>query len=211
MYDYVIYDYGNDELDKHKGTDTSGLEAICNAKELFKKEKEEVERHQTLMNLTEANIVRTIKENVHYIWAEETTLLKAQKWLSIRKDCDKRRNYDEKTSYNFLTSQISEALELSNVEIKNITQCGYDTYAFSVRFTVNDFDYIFELEIPIIKNMTVENREYTCNGMLSFGYKQTKYSWDISWHSYSIKDFKEAIKEITISEKYQEHVSAKEV
>lgn len=129
------------------------------------------------MSLTEAQIVATIKANVHYTWADEAILLKAQKWLSIRKDCDKRRNYDEKTTYNYLVSQISEALELNDIEIIKISKYGYNTYCFSVYFVTNDLDYIFALDIPIIKNMTVENREETNNVMLMFGYKETEYSW----------------------------------
>lgn len=209
----MVFDEDNKDYDKYSVVNDTGLEAIHNAENLFKKESEEVERHHTLMNLTNENIVRVIKNSVQYIWINELILLNAQKWISIRKDCDKRRNYDEKTSYNFLTTQISEALELHNVEIRKIISCGTNMsniYAFAVRFISNDTDYIFELQIPIIKNLTIENREYARNGKLSFGYKQMSSCWNISWNSYNIRDFKEAINEITTSEKYQTHVSAKE-
>ena len=36
-----------------------------------------------------------------------------------------------------------------------------ETYAYEIEFITNDFDYIFQLEIPVIKNMTVDNIKYT--------------------------------------------------
>lgn len=208
----TVIDYTNNinnDFDKYVSVNTDGFNEICDAKKLFEKEKEEFERHQVLMNLANENIVKTIKSNVCYMWVDSNIFLKAQKWLSIRNDCDKRRNYDEKDSYNFLISQISEALELSNAEIISIEQCGYKMYGFSVCFIANDFDYIFNLTVPIIKKMTVENKEYINDGMLSFGYKQTEYVWEMLWHSYNLRDFKEAINEITTSEKHKKHVSAR--
>lgn len=206
-----FYDDGKnyifDKFDKYKGISISGLEIISDAKELLKKEKEEVKRHQSLLDLTTHNLVSTIKRNVYYGWVNENILENAQKWLMIKKSCDKRRKYDEKISYDWLSEEISKALEINDVKIINIMTCGMETYAYEIEFITNDFDYIFQLEIPVIKNMTVDNIEYTYGGNLLFGYKEGESSWKMLWHSYNIMDFKNAIHEIITSEKYLKHIS----
>ena len=96
------------------------------------------------------------------------------------------------------------------MEIYRIDTCGYERYAYSIYFTISEYDYNFVLEIPVIKNLTVENREQTLDGKLMFGYEESRFSRVMLWHSYNIRDFKEAIKEITTSDKHKQHVSSKE-
>ena len=203
-------DTNTDDFDKFRAVNNNGMFCISEAKELFKKEKEEVKRHQILQELTEQNLLREIKRNVSYMWADKNYLENAQKWLSMRDNCDKRRNYNEKDCFEILTKNISEALDVDRVEIYNIHSCGYERYAYSVYFTISEYDYNFVLEIPVIKNLTVENSRETFDGKLIFGYKESRFSRVMIWHSYNLRDFKEAIKEITTFDKYKQHVSAKE-
>ena len=204
------FDTNIDDFDKFRAVNNNGLTAISGARNLFNKEIEEVNRHKALQELTEMNLVREIKRNVSYIWADKIYLENAQKWLSMRDNCDKRRNYEEKDCFEILTKNISEALGVDRVEIYRIDIYGYERYAYSVYFTISEYDYNFVLEIPVIKNLTVENREQTFDGKLMFGYEKNKFSRVMFWHSYNLRDFKEAIKEITTSDKYKQHVSAKE-
>lgn len=205
-------DYNNfEEYDKFRAVNDNGLWEISKARDLFNKEVEEVDRHRALQNLTEMNLVREIKRSVSYIWADETYLKNAQKWLSMRENCDKRRKYDEKDWFEILTKNISEALDVDRVEICDIHSCGYESYSYYIYFTIQEYDYIFVLEIPIIKNLSEKNREYTSDGQLSFGYEKSDCCRVMHWHSYNLRDFIEAIKEITTSEEYKQHVSSKEV
>lgn len=197
-------------FDKFRTVNDNGLTAISDARKLFNKEIKEVNRHKSLRELTEQNLVREIKRNVSYMWADTIYLENAQKWLSMRENCDKRRNYNEKDCFEILTKNISEALDVDRVEIYRIDTCGYERYAYSIYFTISEYDYNFVLEIPVIKNLTVENREQTLDGKLMFGYDESRFSRVMLWHSYNIRDFKEAIKEITTSDKHKQHVSSKE-
>ena len=115
------------------------------------------------------------------------------------------KDYFETIAWN-----ISEELDVDRVEIYRIDICGYEHYAYSVYFTISEYDYNFVLEIPVIKNLTVENSRETFDGKLIFGYEESRFSRVMIWHSYNLRDFKEAIKEITTSDKYKQHVSAKE-
>ena len=205
-----MYDTNTDDFDKFRAVNNNGMFCISEAKELFKKEKEEVKRHQILQELTEQNLLREIKRNVSYVWADKIYLENAQKWLSMRDNCDKRRNYNEKDCFELLTKNISEALDVDRVEIYNIHSCGYENYAYSVYFTISNYDYNFVLEIPVIKNLTVENSREIFDGKLIFGYEESRFSRVMIWHSYNLRDFKETIKEITTSDKHKQHVSAKE-
>ena len=205
------FDTNTDDFDKFRAVNNNGLTAISGARNLFNKEIEEVNRHKALQELTEMNLVREIKRNVSYVWADKIYLENAQKWLSMRDSCDKRRNYDEKNCFEILTRNISEALDVDKMEIYRIDICGYERYAYSVYFTISEYDYNFVLEIPVIKNLTIENSRETFDGKLIFGYEESRFSRVMYWHSYNLRDFKEAIKEITTSDKYKQHVSVKEV
>ena len=204
------FDTNTDDFDKFRAVNNNGMFCISEAKELFKKEKEEVKRHQILQELTEQNLLREIKRNVSYMWADKNYLENAQKWLSMRDNCDKRRNYNEKDCFEILTKNISEALDVDRVEIYRIDICGYECYAYSVYFTISEYDYNFVLEIPVIKNLTIENSREIFDGKLIFGYEESRFSRVMIWHSYNLRDFKEVIKEITTSDKHKQHVSAKE-
>lgn len=210
MIKMLNFDTNTDDFDKFRAVNNNGFTAISGARNLFNKEIEEVNRHKALQELTEQNLVREIKRNVSYMWVDKMYLENAQKWLSMRDNCDKRRNYNEKDCFEILTRNISEALDVDRVEIYRIDICGYEMYAYSVYFTISEYDYNFVLEIPVIKNLTVENREQTFDGKLMLGYEESRFSRVMYWHSYNLRDFKEAIKEITTSKKYKQHVSAKE-
>ena len=177
------FDTNIDDFDKFRAVNNNGMFCISEAKELLKKEKEEVKRHQILQELTEQNLLREIKRNVSYMWADTIYLDNAQKWLSMRDNCDKRRNYDEKNCFEILTKNVSEALDVQRVEIYRIDTCGYERYAYSIYFTISEYDYHFVLEIPVIKNLTVENREQTLHGKLMFGYEESRSSRVMLWHS----------------------------
>ena len=207
----VDFDTNIDDFDKFRAVNNNGLTAISGARNLFNKEIEEVNRHKALQELTEQNLVREIKRNVSYIWADKIYLENAQKWLSMRDNCDKRRNYDEKDYFEILAKNISEALDVKKVDIHEIVSCGYENYAYIIFFTIQEYDYVFILEVPVIKKLTVENRKELLDGKLLFGYKKYSYCRNMCWYSYNLRDFKEAIKEITTSDMYKQHVSAKEV
>ena len=207
----VDFDTNIDDFDKFRAVNNNGLTAISGARNLFNKEIEEVNRHKALQELTEMNLVREIKRNVSYVWADKIYLENAQKWLSMRDNCDKRRNYDEKDYFEILAKNISEALDVKKVDIHEIVSCGYENYAYIIFFTIQEYDYVFILEVPVIKKLTVENRKELLDGKLLFGYKKYSYCRNMCWYSYNLRDFKEAIKEITTSDMYKQHVSAKEV
>ena len=127
MIKMLNFDTNTDDFDKFRAVNNNGLTAISGARNLFNKEIEEVNRHKALQELTEQNLVREIKRNVSYMWADKIYLANAQKWLSMRDNCDKRRNYNEKDCFEILTRNISEALDVDRVEIYRIDICGYFT------------------------------------------------------------------------------------
>ena len=70
----VDFDTNIDDFDKFRAVNNNGLTAISGARNLFNKEIEEVNRHKALQELTEQNLVREIKRNVSYIWADKIYL-----------------------------------------------------------------------------------------------------------------------------------------
>ena len=111
---------------------------------------------EKIAEILQALVKATASESaVLYTIVDKNYLENAQKWLSMRDNCDKRRNYNEKDCFEILTKNISEALDVDRMEIYRIDICGYERYAYSVYFTISEYDYNFVLEIPVINAIAI--------------------------------------------------------
>lgn len=175
---------------------------IAEALDLLESEQNEVQKHMALFELTKHNLVDTIKSCISYSWASEKTLTSAQKWLTLRDNCDKRKKYDEKDAYKLLTENMVWMLGVDNITIKEIMTCGYNAYAYTIAFTVNDHDCLFRVTVPMLDKLTSlmltpKITDYSTAGMLQLGYQQDKNGslWNCQW-SYELKDFGITIQDI---------------
>lgn len=121
--------HNTDSINKHP--------LIAEALDLLKSEQNEVQKHMALLELTKHNLVDTIKSCISYSWASEKTLTSAQKWLTMRDNCDKRKKYDEKEAYKLLTENMVWMLSADNITIKEIITCGYNAYAYTITLIVS--------------------------------------------------------------------------
>lgn len=201
-YNYTIEDAYNSIGEK-------GYIAVESARKLYESEVYEVEKHSTLKTLAENHLVDMIQRNVNYTSiAFPECLDGAKKWLEISKTkYDRRRHYVEKDWHDRFVRHLENGLQVTGIEIKSIVICGYDNYAYNVVFTISEYDYVFEIQIPMINHLTASNRKYTCDGKLGFGYNSSPSFWRTSWWSYNLADFHNAIIEITTLDKHKDHVS----
>lgn len=186
--------HNTDSINKHP--------LIAEALDLLKSEQNEVQKHMALLELTKHNLVDTIKSCISYSWASEKTLTSAQKWLTMRDNCDKRKKYDEKEAYKLLTENMVWMLSADNITIKEIITCGYNAYAYTITFIVDNHDCLFHITVPMLNKLTSlmltpKITDYSTAGMLQLGYQQGENGslWNCQW-SYELKDFSVTIQDI---------------
>lgn len=77
--------------------------------------------------------------------------------------------------------------------IEDIVVCGFDRYAYNITFIVNDIKFI--LEVPVVKNVSLDNYMHCNYGQYWLGYYSSKYCRDYIKTSYELDDIKKAFKE----------------
>lgn len=181
---------------------------IKRAYDLYATEHKEVRRHTKLMQLSLNDYIQTLKRCVHYEgWAYHEAFEGAKKWINICKTkYDKRRKYQEKDWYDWLKTRLEQGLNITGLNIIDIIPYGCDL-ATLIEFTVDEYDYVFEMMIPHIQKLSVKNYEDLSHGQVSLSYQESAHCWITTYHSYNLADFGEAIHDITINDKYKIHYS----
>ena len=193
---YNIYE----KKEKFEGVSKNGLNTIDESIALANYEKLEMKRHTKLYKLANEDLAYNIRKSVEYWWFD-FHVKDALEWVTLRKGkIDRRKKYDEKSGYDSLITELQNALEVDGLEILEIVQCGFDTYAYTLKFTIESSDYVFLLNIPIIKNLTVDNMFETNYGRLNFGYLENNSCYKYIKNSYNLKDFKDVIVDINASD-----------
>lgn len=186
----------NGHKEKFEGVTKNGLKTIEQSIALANYEKLEMNRHTKLYELSNEDVAYNIRKNIEYWWFD-FTIDSAKDWIELRKGkIDKRKKYNEKLVYDSLVSDLQEALNVNGLEILNIIQCGYEAYAYTLKFTVETSNHTFLLTIPTIKNLTADNMSETNYGKLSFGYLKSDGCYEHSNSSYNLNDFKDDVQKI---------------
>lgn len=194
-----------DTLDPYSINAQSILD-VGRAESLYVSECQEVDRHKRLRELTKAELVRTVRKNIHYEWVD-LFVEDAQKWLSMQKgNIDKRRKYPEKLAYNELVRHLNNAFIREDVQILKIVSYGYDTNGYRIEF-VTDGDYVFFLEVPNIEVYSERNMSEFYMGKLKFGYMSNSHCYNVEFTSYDVRSFRDAMFTIQNSPEYEKHYS----
>ena len=189
---YNIYEH----KEKFEGATKNGLKTIEQSIALANYEKLEMNRHTKLYELSNENVAYNIRKNIEYVWFD-FTVDSAKDWIALRKGkIDKRKKYNEKLVYDSLVSNLQEALDVTGLEILDIIQMGYETYAYTLKFTIETSNHTFLLTNPTIENLTADNMSKTNYGKLSFGYIKSNGCYEDINSSYNLKDFKNDVHKI---------------
>ena len=194
-----------DTLDPYSINAQSILD-VGRAESLYVSECQEVDRHKRLRELTKAELVRTVRKNIHYEWVD-LFVEDAQKWLSMQKgNIDKRRKYPEKLAYDQLVRHLNSAFIREDIQILNIVSYGYDSIGYRIEF-VTDSDYVFLLEVPNIENYCEGNMNDFYMGKLKFGYMRSSFCYNVEFSSYDVRTFRDTMFTIQNSPEYEKHYS----
>ena len=160
----------------------------------------EAAKYAKLAQLALEDKISVIKNVLRGRWLHLTYQVKgAQKWLSMKdQKLDSRKKYDEKDSFEYLTHQIEELLDLK-IEITEISVLGYDEAAFYVKFKIQEdpFGREYELAIPETEKLSKDNLDELCEGKLRLNVKSSENScvWNYIWASYDKEELKNKFKE----------------
>lgn len=178
------YNYNYDSLSENK---------IIKINEYYNQQKIEYEKSKYMLDVLLKEKLSIIKSNVFYT-LEYMDYKKAQKWLSMKDNCDKRKKYEEKDAYNTIISRLSSVFfNHKEIEIKEILSCGYETYGVSYRVDFNGI--IFDIQIPIINNLTTKNMEYTNDGKIHVTYQKSTHFYEFICNDYNEEIIAKKIKE----------------
>ena len=180
--------------------DQQKLLEIETANKLSEDMAKEAAKYAKLAELALKDKISTIKNVLRGRWLYLTYAVKpSQKWLSMRdQKLDGRKKYDEKDSFEYLTHQIEELLDLK-IEITDISVLGYDEAAFYVKFKVSEdpFGREYELAIPETEKLSKNNLDELCEGKLRINVRSSENScvWNYIWASYDKEELKNKFKE----------------
>ena len=105
-----------------------------------------------------------------------------------------------KNAYNFvdyiikqnIISETKCSYKKKNL-IEEVISCGYESYAYSIKFIANKIKFV--IEIPVVKHINTENYIYARYGKYCLAYYSSDYCQECIKESYNFDDIKKAFKE----------------
>lgn len=141
---------------------------IDKAERRLKVKKELLEDIQNEVRLLELDAYNIYREEVAYYFILPNMIDKAKQWLAMLNDpkikIDKRKKYEEKNVYEYITHKLEELLGQSDIKITKFSQMGYEHFADIIGFECNG--HYFHLTIPIIQRISL--KDYQDNGAYEF-------------------------------------------
>ena len=158
------------------------------AKKLYNAQVEKVKEETYIRNLLKINYVNQIKANMTRYDVACDILRKAHGQVDEKL---KKNRKELETIKDFIIDDFLSGNR--DFKLKNIICCGYDNYAWAIQF--EGYGQIFQIVIPMRKNLSVDNIESAYNGMFAFSIEKSNGIWNLLKTSYKIKDIAEFISE----------------
>ena len=186
-----MYDlYGED-------TKTKALKIIKTCQDKIQVEEKKIEECNFNIDTYKLRMINNIRGL--YVDISEKTLETV--WHGFyNKPTDKEELKTYKSKYDYIVFIIKEHIigdtkcsyKKKNF-IEDIVVCGFDRYAYNITFIVNDIKFL--LEVPVVKNVSLDNYMYGCYGQYWLGYYSSEYYRECIKTSYELDDIKKAFKE----------------
>ena len=140
---------------------------IETAEKKYQEKKQQLKDIEYELGLFELNAYTTYKENLTYEWfLFSSTINQARKWLGMLRNnkIDKRKKYEEKDAFVYVTNRLREMLNQPDIEITDFLIGGFHNYTNIINFTCQG--HAFTLDIPVVKNVTLN--DYINQGVYVF-------------------------------------------
>ena len=139
-------------------------EKIKQSDRRIKEKKQQLEDMQNELDLLKHQEYNTCKREISYFGFQNGSITEdANKWLHMLKDnkdkdgnkLDKRKKYDEKVRYEWLTDSIRQILDDDSIVIDEIIQYGIYAEAYEYVFTYNNIKHY--IKIPIVSQVPFDD------------------------------------------------------
>lgn len=158
----LSYSIVNDSLFARMHGAVYSITKIEQAERRLKEKKQYLEDVQNEYRLLEEDAYNTYKREVIYMRIPPSFVDKARKWLAMinnkENKIDKRKHYEEKDIFEWLTKELKTLFGKDDIKITNIMQYGLGSSANLICFTCQG--HKFELFIPIIQNVSLQDYQH---------------------------------------------------
>lgn len=186
-----------DMYDLYCDSRTNAIDLIEKCQNKIREEEKKIEECNFNIDTYKLRMIN----NIHglYIDISEKTLETV--WNGLHnKPTDKEELKTYKSMYDYIVFIIKEHIigdtkcsyKKKNF-IEDIVVCGFDRYAYNITFIANDIKFV--LEVPVVKNVSLDNYMHCCYGQYWLGYYSSKYCRECIKTSYELDDIKKAFKE----------------
>ena len=191
MYVPSYYDYGN--------TRTEAIDLIEKCQNKIKEEEKKIADCTFNIDTYKLRMIDNIRGLYINIPAETLRTL----WYGFNnkeKITDEEEAKKYKNTYNFVDYIIKQDI-ISDTKcsykkknlIEEVISCGYESYAYSIKFIANKIKFV--IEIPVVEHINTENYMYARYGKYCLSYYSSDYCQECIKASYNFDDIKKAFKE----------------
>lgn len=191
MYVPSYYDYGN--------TKTETIDIIEKCQNKIKEEEKRIADCTFNIDTYKLRMIDNIRGLYINISAETLRTL----WRGFNnkeKITDEEEIKKYKNAYDFVDYIIKQDI-ISDTKcsykkknfIEEVISCGYESYAYSIKFIANKIKFV--IEIPVVKHINTENCIYARYGKYCLAYYSSTYCQECIKESYELDDIKNAFKE----------------
>lgn len=190
MYVPSYYDYGN--------VRTEAIDLIEKCQNKIKEEEKKIADCTFNIDTYKLRMIDNIRGLYINISAETLRTL----WHGFNnkeKITDEEEAKKYKNVYNFVDYIIKENIigdTKCSYKKKNLIEevicCGYESYAYSIKFIANKIKFV--IEIPVVKHINTENYMYARYGKYCLSYYSFDYCQEYIKDSYNFDDIKKAFK-----------------
>lgn len=178
-------------------TKTKALKIIKTCQDKIQVEEKKIEECNFNIDTYKLRMLNNIRGL--YIDISEETLETV--WHGFHnKPTDKEESKIYKTRYNYIDYIIKNHI-IGDTEcsckkknfIDDIVVCGFDRYAYNITFIANDIKFV--LEVPVVKNISLDNYIHCHYGQYCLRYYSSECCQTYIEASYELDDIKKAFKE----------------
>lgn len=191
MYVPSYYDYGNIK--------TEAIDLIEKCQNKIKEEEKKIADCTFNIDTYKLRMI----DNIRGLYINISTETLRTLWHGFNnkeKITDEEETKKYKNAYDFVDYIIKQDI-ISDTKcsykkknlIEEVISCGYESYAYSIKFIANKIKFV--IEIPVVKHINTENYIYARYGKYCLAYYSSNYCQECIKESYNFDDIKKAFKE----------------
>ena len=174
--------------EKQSEEEKQWIEQIEKAKKYYDEHTYELEKQQRINNLLLKDYILSITATSHYSYYDYFGEYIEKAMIELKNDKPKKEIFkvvQDRIGLDFFNDK--------NIKIETIGYCGTDDYSYFFKIKYHDKD--FQLQLPIKKNITVQNLKWARYGKFALFQRTSSVSVSLLIDSYSVKEIRKYMKD----------------